>query len=72
MMVSLRCQEGFSSQYIIDHFGSSFYEHSKKIAEQMVAKKLVVKTEIGFALSKSAKFFADGIASDFFWVGSQI
>ncbi|MCX6331806.1 MAG: radical SAM family heme chaperone HemW [Bacteroidetes bacterium] len=68
MMVSLRCQEGFSLQYIIDQFGSSFYEYSSKIAEQMVTKKLLVKTEIGFALSKSAKFFADGIASDFFWI----
>ena len=71
MMVSLRCQEGFSLQYIIDQFGTSFYDHSYKIAEQFVAKKLLVKTEIGFALSKSAKFFADGIASDFFWIESK-
>ena len=71
MMVSLRCQEGFSLQYIIDQFGTSFYDHSYKIAEQFVAKKLLVKTEIGFALSKSAKFFADGIASDFFWIESN-
>jgi len=68
MMVSLRCQEGFSLPYIEEQFGDSFHQHSNKIAEKWVAKKLLVKTDNGFTLSKSAKFFADGIASDFFWV----
>ena len=68
MMVSLRCQEGFSLQYIDEQFGSSFHQHSKEIAEKFITKKLLVKTESGYTLSKSAKFFADGIASDFFWI----
>jgi oxygen-independent coproporphyrinogen-3 oxidase len=68
MMISLRCLEGFSLQFIQDNFGPQFHNHVISIANGYVAKQLLAATIQGFTLTKSAKFFADGIASDFFWM----
>lgn len=68
MMISLRCIEGFSLPYILENFGSQFHEHATIKAKDFLAKKLLTKTDQGYTLSKTAKFFADGIASDFFWI----
>ena len=68
MMISLRCMEGFSLEYIFQNFGPEFQAHTLKIMQGFVAKNWLTETSQGFALTKSAKFFADGIASDFFWI----
>ncbi|MEY4057977.1 MAG: radical family heme chaperone HemW [Bacteroidota bacterium] len=68
MMISLRCMEGFSLEYIFQNFGPEFQAHTLKITQGFVAKNWLTETSQGFALTKSAKFFADGIASDFFWI----
>jgi oxygen-independent coproporphyrinogen-3 oxidase len=66
MMTSLRLLEGFSLQHIQDQFGESYLQHTTLIAKQYVNNKQMGETASGYALSKNARFFADGIASDFF------
>ena len=68
MMISLRCIEGFSLTYIFQNFGPEFHAHTLTITQGFLAKKWLTETSQGFTLTKSAKFFADGIASDFFWI----
>ena len=68
MMISLRCMEGFSLNYIFQNFGPEFHGHTLKITQGYLAKNYLTETSQGFTLTKSAKFFADGIASDFFWI----
>ncbi|MGI9139347.1 MAG: radical SAM family heme chaperone HemW [Sediminibacterium sp.] len=68
MMISLRCIEGFSLQYILDNFGNQIHDHAFRITKSFMAKGFLTETKEGFTLTKSAKFFADGIASDFFWL----
>ena len=68
MMISLRCMEGFSLAYISQNFGPEFYAHTLKITQGFVVKNWLSETSQGYTLSKAAKFFADGIASDFFWI----
>jgi oxygen-independent coproporphyrinogen-3 oxidase len=68
IMISLRLLEGFSLQYIQDQFGASFVHHTETIAKQFKNKEQLVATDQGYALSKHARFLADGIASDFFIV----
>jgi oxygen-independent coproporphyrinogen-3 oxidase len=68
MMISLRCMEGFSLATISQDFGPEFVAHTLKITQGYVAENWLNETSEGYTLSKAAKFFADGIASDFFWV----
>lgn len=68
MMTSLRCIEGFNIQYIENTFGIDFLEHTMRMLNPMLKKELLTPTLSGYAISKKAKFLADGIASDFFWV----
>jgi len=68
MMISLRQMEGFSFEKIINEFGAVYETHTKKIAAHFVQEGKLIETSFGYALSKEAKFFADGIASDFFWL----
>jgi oxygen-independent coproporphyrinogen-3 oxidase len=68
MMISLRCMEGFSLAYISQNFGPEFHAHTLNITQGFVAKNWLSETSEGYTLSKAAKFFADGIASDFFWI----
>ena len=67
-MISLRCMDGFSLAYILENFGPEFHEYTVEITKGFVAKNWLIETSQGYTLSKSAKFFADGIASDFFWI----
>lgn len=66
MMTSSRLLEGFSLQHIQDQFGESYLQHATLIAKQYVSNNQMSETASGYALSKNARFFADGIASDFF------
>ncbi len=68
MMISLRQMEGFSLDKIKKRFGEKYEAHVASIAASFEQKKQLEKTAKGYALTKEAKFFADGIASDFFWM----
>jgi oxygen-independent coproporphyrinogen-3 oxidase len=68
LMISLRLSEGFSLQYIKTQFGESYVQHTIAIAKQFINTKQLQSTTTGYSLSPSARFFADGIASDFFIV----
>jgi len=68
MMISLRKSEGFSTQYIKDVFGEKYWTHIANLVRKYEKLNQLKSTEKGFALTKEAKFFADGIASDFFWI----
>jgi oxygen-independent coproporphyrinogen-3 oxidase len=71
MMISLRQLEGFSFTKIKNEFGEKYEAHVKLIAELFEKNKQIQKTAMGYTLTKEAKFFADGIASDFFWSKDQ-
>ena len=68
LMISLRLSEGFSLQHIKKQFGESYVQHTKAIAMQFINTKQLQSIATGYTLSPSARFFADGIASDFFIV----
>jgi len=68
IMISLRQMEGFSALHIQTAFGESFLEHTLHTAAKMIKEGQLIPTPQGYTLSKQAKFFADGIASDFFIV----
>jgi hypothetical protein len=55
-------------QYIKDYFGESYVQHTNAIAVQFINTKQLQATAAGYTLSQSARFFADGIASEFFIV----
>lgn len=68
MMITLRKSEGFSTEYIKDVFGEKYLQSVLSIVPKYLALNQLTATATGFALTKEAKFFADGIASDFFSV----
>jgi len=68
MMISLRKSEGFSTHYIQTHFGEKYGAYLMSIVPKYIAMGQLEPTDKGYTLTKEAKFFADGIASDFFWV----
>jgi oxygen-independent coproporphyrinogen-3 oxidase len=66
MMTSLRRMEGFDLEFIKANFGTSYYQHTCAMIELMGSKNYFQQHENKFALNSTAKFLADGIASDFF------
>jgi oxygen-independent coproporphyrinogen-3 oxidase len=68
MMIALRKSEGFSTDYIKNVFGEKYEAYMMSVAPKYIALGQLEPTEKGYTLTKEAKFFADGIASDFFWV----
>lgn len=68
IMISLRCMEGFDLHLIKERFGEAYLDHTNTIIQTLVEQKLLIRTNDGYCLSKSAKFLADGIASEFFIV----
>jgi len=68
MMISLRKSEGFSTHYIKANFGEKYESYIMSVAPKYIAMGQLETTDKGYTLTKEAKFFADGIASDFFWV----
>ena len=57
-----------SHHYIKDVFGDKYLQSVLSIVPKYLALNQLNATATGFALTKEAKFFADGIASDFFSV----
>lgn len=72
MMTSLRRLEGFDLDYIQATFGKSYYDHSIAIINEMDARAVFKQNENRYSLNDGAKFLADGIASDFFILGSAL
>jgi oxygen-independent coproporphyrinogen-3 oxidase len=70
MMISLRCIEGFHLDTIEQKFGKDYLLHTKHIIDLLDNQGVLEITKDGCSLKKSAKFLADGIASEFFIVGS--
>ena len=70
MMTSLRRMEGFDLDYITDKFGREIYQDCIQTIASMQDKHYLVQTPKGYTLSQEARFLADGIASDFFILGS--
>lgn len=68
MMISLRKSEGFSMSYIKTFFGETFWEHCQPLIKKFEKLNYIKATQDGFTLQKEAKFLADGIACDFFWM----
>ena len=70
MMTSLRRMEGFDLDLIAAKFGNLYHEHSIAMLKEMDSKNIFQQNGNQYSLKKEAKFFADGIASDFFILGS--
>jgi oxygen-independent coproporphyrinogen-3 oxidase len=68
MMISLRLQSGFSLAEIEKRFGPAYLEHTETVAKQLILTGKMEATPQGFAITKNARFLADGIASEFFIV----
>jgi oxygen-independent coproporphyrinogen-3 oxidase len=68
IMITLRQIEGFSLSYIQQNFGTAYHTHTLETLVPFVQNGQLITTKNGYALSNNAKFFADGIASDFFIV----
>lgn len=68
MMISLRCIEGFDLKHIESSFGKAYGEHTQSVIQKLEAQDVLEQTNNGYCLNKSAKFLADGIASEFFIV----
>jgi oxygen-independent coproporphyrinogen-3 oxidase len=66
MMTSLRRMEGFDLDWIAEKFGQPYLDHSIAMLKEMETKNIFKQNGNQFSLNDEAKFFADGIASDFF------
>jgi oxygen-independent coproporphyrinogen-3 oxidase len=66
MMTSLRRMEGFDLDWITEKFGKRYQEHSIAMIKAMDANNIFNQNGNQYSLKEEAKFFADGIASDFF------
>jgi coproporphyrinogen III oxidase-like Fe-S oxidoreductase len=62
--------EGFNLELIESKFGEAYLQHTNKTISALASQNLLHKTNEGYCLNKSAKFLADGIASEFFIIGS--
>ncbi len=68
MMISLRLLEGVNVNEIKTRFGDVYLEHTYTQLAPLLAAGKIQKKDGGFAISKHARFLADGIASEFFIV----
>lgn len=66
MMISLRLLEGVNLATLQNEFGAAYVEHTQTIKAGHVAAGKIRETTEGFAITKQARFLADGIASDYF------
>jgi oxygen-independent coproporphyrinogen-3 oxidase len=70
MMTSLRRMEGFDLDIIAAKFGKRYHQHSIAMIKEMDFKNIFNQKDNQYSLKDEAKFLADGIASDFFILGS--
>ena len=72
MMTSLRRIEGFDLDLIEATFGKRYLDHSIEMIQAMRSKNIFQQNGNQYSLKNEAKFLADGIASDFFILGSAL
>lgn len=72
MMTSLRRIEGFDLDLIEARFGKRYLNHSIEMIQAMRSKNIFHQNGNQYSLTNEAKFLADGIASDFFILGSAL
>jgi oxygen-independent coproporphyrinogen-3 oxidase len=70
MMTSLRRIEGFDLDLIEARFGKHYLDHSIAMIQAMRSKNIFQQDGNQYSLNDGSKFLADGIASDFFILGS--
>jgi oxygen-independent coproporphyrinogen-3 oxidase len=70
MMTSLRRIEGIDLDFIQSTFGKSYFDHSIATINGMEFKDIFHQNGNQYSLKNESKFLADGIASDFFILGS--
>jgi oxygen-independent coproporphyrinogen-3 oxidase len=70
MMTSLRRMEGFDLDLIRTAFGQNYFDHSIATINELLSKNVFQQNGSQYSLKNEAKFLADGIASDFFILGS--
>ena len=68
MMISLRLLEGVDLEKVNTVFGTAYLKHTQNIMEALQKEDKLIQTTKGFAITKQARFLADGIASAFFIV----
>lgn len=72
MMTSLRRMEGFDLDLIEARFGKHYLDHSIAMIQAMRSKNIFQQDGNKYSLTNESKFLADGIASDFFILGSAL
>lgn len=68
MMTSLRTIEGCSYDYVLEIFGESVLDKTKKIAAHFIQNGQLLEQNNNLKVTQQGKFFLDGIAADFFEV----
>ena len=68
MMTSLRTIEGCSYDYVLEKFGESVLDKTKKIAAHFIQNGQLLEQNNNLKVTQQGKFFLDGIAADFFEV----
>ena len=68
IMTKLRLEEGMYKQEIESRWGNQLMSTISMHLERHIQNGKVEKTESGWKLTNSGKFFADGIAADLFQV----
>lgn len=68
MMTSLRTIEGSSYDYVLEKFGESTLDKTKKVAAHFIQKGQLLEQNNNLKVTQQGKFFLDGIAADFFEV----
>jgi len=68
MMISLRLLEGVDMEILNAQFGAAYLKHTQSIMDALQKEEKLIQTTKGFAITKQARFLADGIASAFFIV----
>jgi oxygen-independent coproporphyrinogen-3 oxidase len=68
IMISLRTIEGISELNLINRFGVLVFERFKSDVADFVLAGDVILVNGYYRLNKTARFRADGIASDLFWI----
>ena len=65
-MTSLRTSWGCDTVHIENVFGKKYVKLFEMEAQKQMEKNYLIKENSIYKLTKQAKIFADGIASDFF------
>lgn len=71
IMTSLRTKWGVEIRQVREKFGSSIERYLLERLTPHISSKHIIKNETNYMLSDEGKYFADGIASDLFFIGNK-